>query len=85
MGQLETVDTTYETRELAWELQQPIPTSSESSFSSITPPDLRSALRMANMAEKDLMKRPALRPLVARHLKRAHRELRAVKNLFLLA
>ncbi len=69
MGQLETADTTtYETRELAWELQQPHPDQQRIKFFLDNAADLRSALRMANMAEKDLMKRPALRPFVARHL-----------------
>lgn len=66
---LETVaDDNYETRELAWELQQPHPDQQRIKFFLDDGADLRRALRMANMAEKDLLKRPALRPLVQRHL-----------------
>jgi hypothetical protein len=69
MGQLETADAdSYETRELAWELQQAHPDQQRIKFFLDNAADLRSALRMANMAERDLMKRPALRPLVQRHL-----------------
>lgn len=69
MGQLDTpADDNYETRELAWELQQPNPDQQRIKFFLDDGADLRSALRMANMAEKDIMKRPALRPIVQRHL-----------------
>jgi len=69
MGQIETADNvSYETRELAWELQQDHPDQQRIKFFLDNSACLRSALRMANMAEKDLMKRPALRPFVQRHL-----------------
>ena len=75
MGQLETTDTaSYETRELAWELQQAHPDQQRIKFFLDNAACLRSALRLANMAEKDLMKRPALRPLVQRHLHSAQGE-----------
>lgn len=75
MGQLETTgDVSYETRELAWELQQDHPDQQRIKFFLDNAACLRSALRMANMAEKDLMKRPALRPLVQRHLNGAKGE-----------
>lgn len=72
MGQLETSapegEASYETRELAWELQQDHPDQQRVKFFLDNAACLRSALRMANMAEKDILKRPALRPLVQRHL-----------------
>lgn len=64
----ETENDNYETRELAWEIQQPHPDQQRIKFFLEDGACLRSALRMANMAERDLMKRPQLRPLVQRHL-----------------
>ncbi|HYD19287.1 MAG TPA: hypothetical protein VEF76_12495 [Patescibacteria group bacterium] len=65
MGRLDTTAATdtYETRELAWELQQPHPDETRIKFFIEHEACLRSALRMANMAEKDLLKRPNLRGL----------------------
>ncbi len=65
MGQLDKTFTgeSYETRELAWELQQPHPDQQRIRFLLDTEADLRMALRLANIGEKDILKRPALRPL----------------------
>ena len=65
MGQLDTTFTgeSYETRELAWELQQPHPDQQRIRFLLETEADLRMALRLANIGEKEILKRPALRPL----------------------
>ena len=65
MGQLDNSFTaeSYETRELAWELQQPHPDQQRIRFLLETEADLRMALRLANIGEKDILKRPALRPL----------------------
>lgn len=70
MASLETTDSNdnYETRELAWEIQQPHPDQQRIKFFLEDGACLRSALRMANMAERELMKRPQLRTLVQRHL-----------------
>lgn len=70
MGHLDTApeNDSYETRELAWELQQAHPDQQRIRFFLDNAACLRSALRMANLAEQDLLKRPALRPLVQRHL-----------------
>lgn len=53
----------YETRELAWELQQPHPDEQRIKFFVEHEACVKSALRLANMAEKDLLKRPSLRSL----------------------
>ncbi len=65
MGQLDKTFTaeSYETRELAWELQQPHPDQQRIRFLLDTEADLRMALRLANIGEKEILKRPALRPL----------------------
>ena len=65
MGQLDkTLDAdTYETRELAWELQQNNPDQQRIKFFLENAACLRSACRLAKIAEKDLLKRPSLRSL----------------------
>ncbi len=71
MGQLDKSFNTesYETRELAWELQQSHPDQGRVRLFLEQEADLRSALRMANIAEADLVKKPALRSLhLERHL-----------------
>lgn len=65
MGQLDATFTgeNYETRELAWELQQPHPDQQRIRYLLDSTADLRAALRLANIGEKEILKRPALRPL----------------------
>jgi hypothetical protein len=65
MGQLDrsTASDSYETRELAWELQQPHPDAQRVKFFLDNAGDLRSAMRIANLQMKDLLKKPGLRPL----------------------
>lgn len=62
------VDTTfgadsYETRELAWELQQPLADQERIRFLMDTGGDLRSALMIAKLSPQDLAKKPQLKPL----------------------
>jgi hypothetical protein len=60
----------YETRELAWELQQPNPDQQRIKIFLEQEANLRAALQLANMTEKDVVKNPALKPLqLQRHLK----------------
>ncbi len=71
MGQLDKTfnSESYETRELAWELQQSHPDQGRVRLFLEQEADLRSALRMANIAEADIVKKPALRSLhLERHL-----------------
>ncbi|HCS22637.1 MAG TPA: hypothetical protein PLW48_03010 [Alphaproteobacteria bacterium] len=71
MGQLDKTfnEESYETRELAWELQQPHPDQGRVRFFLENAADLRRALSLANIEERDLQKKPALRPLhLQRHL-----------------
>jgi hypothetical protein len=71
MGQLDKTfnDESYETRELAWELQQPHPDQGRVRLFLEQEADLRRALHLANIAEADLVKKPALRSLhLERHL-----------------
>lgn len=59
----------YETRELAWELQQPHPDQQRIRLFLENNADLRAALQIAKIAEKDLTRKPALKPLqLHRHL-----------------
>ncbi len=53
----------YETRELAWELQQPHTDQERIRFLLDTGADLKSALLMAKLNPKDLLKNPHLKPL----------------------
>ena len=64
MGQLDRSNTeSYETRELAWELQQDHPDTQRIKFLLDSEADLRVAMRIADLQMKDLMKKPALRQL----------------------
>ena len=53
----------YETRELAWELQQGYADQERIKFLLDTGADLRSALLMAKINPRDLFKNPHLKPL----------------------
>lgn len=73
MGQLDTdfnADAlSYETRELAWELQQEHPDQQRIRMFLENEADLRQALKIAHINEKELLKKPALKPLqLQRHL-----------------
>jgi len=71
MGQLDKTAETdnFETRELAWELQQAHPDQQRIRYLLDSDADLRGALRLANLQEKDIMKRPSLRSLqLQKHL-----------------
>ncbi|MFN7115036.1 MAG: hypothetical protein ACK4PK_11835 [Alphaproteobacteria bacterium] len=71
MGQLDKTfnEESYETRELAWELQQPHPDHGRVRLFLEQDANLRDALRLANIEERDLLKKPALRTLhLERHL-----------------
>ena len=64
MGQLDrSAADSYETRELAWELQQDHPDTQRIRFLLDGQGDLRTAMRIANIQMKDLLKKPALRQL----------------------
>jgi hypothetical protein len=64
MGQLDRSTTeSYETRELAWELQQEHPDTQRIKFLLDGAADLRVAMRIADLQMKDLLKKPALRQL----------------------
>jgi hypothetical protein len=71
MGQLDTeyMDDSYETRELAWELQQHRPDQQRIRIFLEQEADLRRALRLANLQEKDLTRHPMLKSLhLEKHL-----------------
>ncbi|TAL39613.1 MAG: hypothetical protein EPN97_01990 [Alphaproteobacteria bacterium] len=69
MGQLDrTATDTYETRELAWELQQGHPDVQRIKFLLDNQADLRAAMRIANIQMKDLLKNPHLRQLKLQRL-----------------
>lgn len=69
MGQLDrTATDSYETRELAWELQQGHPDVQRIKFLLDNQGDLRAAMRIANIQMKDLLKNPALRQLKLQRL-----------------
>lgn len=72
MGQLDiaVMEDSYETRELAWELQQPHPDQQRIRLFLEQDADLRRAMTLAHLAESDLAKKPALKPLkLDRHLR----------------
>jgi|GEM_PF-1285537 len=59
----------YETRELAWELQQEHPDQMRIRLFLENAADLRAALKLAKLEERDLLKKPGLKPLqLQRHL-----------------
>ena len=75
MGQLDHFDddSSYETRELAWELAQQHMDDERIRFLMETGADLRRALTIAKMTEKDLSRHPHLRHLhLERHLQMQH-------------
>ncbi len=58
-----------ETRELAWELQQEHPDQRRIKYLMENDADLRVAMQLAALSEKELLRRPALKPLqLQRHL-----------------
>lgn len=64
MGQLDRTNIdSYETRELAWELQQEHPDTQRIRFLLDSQGDLRAAMRIADIQMKDLLKKPALKAL----------------------
>jgi hypothetical protein len=65
MGQLEksSAADSYETRELAWELQQEFPDQARIRYFLDSDADLRGAMRLANLQLKDILKKPSLRGL----------------------
>lgn len=65
MAQLDTdvQHESYETRELAWELQQPHPDQQRIRLFLENNADLRAALRIAKIAEKELSRKPGLKSL----------------------
>lgn len=69
MGQLDhtALADSYETRELAWELQQPHPDQQRIRLLIEQSADVRRALDLAHIKEADLVKKPHLRGL---HLER---------------
>lgn len=59
----------YETRELAWELQQPHPDQQRIRLFLDQNADLHAALRIAKLGEGDLTRKPGLKSLhLERHL-----------------
>ncbi len=75
MGQLDTalIEDSYETRELAWELQQAHPDQQRIRIFLEQEADLRRAMELAHLGESDLAKKPALKPLrLDRRLKDTH-------------
>jgi predicted DNA binding CopG/RHH family protein len=69
MGQLDRTNVeSYETRELAWELQQDHPDAQRIKFFLDEQADLRVAMRLANIQMKDLLKKPSLRQLKLQRL-----------------
>lgn len=66
MGQLDQTfeaDVNYETRELAWELQQARPDCQRIRLFLENAADLRAALRIADIKEADILRKPALKIL----------------------
>lgn len=65
MGQLDQDydEFSYETRELAWELQQSYPDQQRIRFLLENEADLKGALKMARLQPKDVLKKPSLKPL----------------------
>lgn len=59
----------YETRELAWELQQSQPDQQRIRMFLENQADLRQALKIADIKETELLRKPALKPLqLQKHL-----------------
>lgn len=69
MGQLDRTGDSYETRELAWELQQDHPDVQRIRFFLDNDADLRAAMRLANLQMRDLLRKPGLKALsLQKHL-----------------
>lgn len=73
MGQLDTEFNagaeSYETRELAWELQQNQPDQQRIRMFLENQADLRQALKIAAIDEQEVLRKPALKPLqLQKHL-----------------
>lgn len=68
-GAFNTESANLETRELAWELQQEHPDQRRIKYLMENDADLRVAMQLADLNEKELLRRPALKPLqLQRHL-----------------
>jgi hypothetical protein len=64
----------YETRELAWELQQNQPDQQRIRMFLENQADLRQALKIAAIDEKEILRKPALKPLqLQKHLQQGMR------------
>lgn len=64
----------YETRELAWELQQNQPDQQRIRMFLENQADLRQALKIAAIDEKEILRKPALKPLqLQKHLQQGVR------------
>lgn len=62
----------YETRELAWELQQPHPDQQRVRMFIEQSADLRRAMELSHLKETDLARKPALKALhLQKHLQEA--------------
>ena len=71
-GQAECIPGSHETRELVWELQQPRPDAHRVRYLIESAADVALAMRMANLSEMDISRRPALRQLhLSRYIKKA--------------
>lgn len=69
MTMMDTDSERYETRELAWELQQSHPDQQRIRFLLENEADLKAALRISKLKPEDVLKKPALKPLqLQRHL-----------------
>jgi len=65
----DSAEVSYETRELAWELQQEHPDQQRIRLFLEQGADVRHAMTMAGLQENDLTRRPMLKPLqLQRHL-----------------
>ena len=63
------LELSFETRELAWELQQDHPDNHRVRYLMEKSANLREAMRMANVREQDLSRKAVLKPLqLHRHL-----------------
>ena len=64
----------YETRELAWELQQNQPDQQRIRMFLENQADLREALKIAEIDEQEVLRKPALKPLqLQKHLQQGAR------------
>lgn len=64
----------YETRELAWELQQNQPDQQRIRMFLENQADLREALKIAAIDEREILRKPALKPLqLQKHLQQGVR------------